>query len=235
MKVVIFDLDGTLLDTVGGLAKGINLALAERGFSSITDEQCASFVGNGYFKLTERALAQDEKQYALVPEDQRAELIQNVAKSFMKHYADVYLDAGTPFKGIVPLLEHLLEKGIHLAVNSNKKHPLVAPMLAKFLPTISFDAVLGELEDAPRKPDPQGVYRIIESIKQKYGFSGEADVLYVGDSEVDLKTAQHAGIKGIHVQWGTRSYEQIKSLPHLLSTDDVLALQTCILEYFFKH
>lgn len=234
MKLIIFDLDGTILDTVAGLGAAINMALADQGFAPITVEQCASFVGNGYMKLTERALSQDQARFSQIKEEEKEGFIYQVSQAFMSHYADIYLGYGTAFEGIVPLLEDLMKKGVRLAVNSNKKHPLVKPMLDKFLPTIHFDSAWGELEDAPRKPDPQGVFRILNEIKANLGVEDFEEVLYVGDSEVDLKTAQNAGIKAIHVQWGTRTYEQIKELPHLLSTNDAGKLYDFIFHKYWQ-
>ncbi len=184
--MVIFDLDGTLLDTLEDLADAVNFALACGGYPGHTLEEIRGFVGNGIRNLVERA----------VPAGLSREQVEQVYGDFMDFYPRNCANKTAPYPGIPELLEELHRRGIPTAVNSNK-----ADALSNFLCQRYFgDTVgycLGAVEGMPRKPAPDGVRRILEHF-------GATEAIYVGDSEVDARTARNAGLKAILVTWGFR-------------------------------
>lgn len=185
VKGVIFDLDGTLIDTIEGLANSVNAAMDFYGFPNHSVETYRTFVGNGVGKLVERALPEDKKDLAL-----------EARKIFEKHYAETMLDVLPVYDGIEELLSYLMKNGIKIAVNTNKLDTFAKPMIKKVFGDI-FCCVLGEVEYFSRKPSPDGVNYILEQMELE-----RDDCLYVGDSQVDIKTAKNAGMRGITVTWG---------------------------------
>ncbi len=185
VKGVIFDLDGTLIDTIEGLANSVNAAMDFYGFPNHSVEIYRTFVGNGVGKLVERALPEGKKH-----------LTEDARKIFERHYAETMLDVLPVYDGIRELLEYLLENGIKIAVNTNKMDVFAKPMIEKVFGNI-FTEVLGEVDAFKRKPAPDGVEYILE----KMGLSKE-ECVYIGDSQVDIKTAKNSGLKSISVTWG---------------------------------
>lgn len=185
---IIFDLDGTLMNTLDDLAISTNYALAENGLPIRTVEEVRQFVGNGVRKLIERA----------VPENTTTEVVNSVLSSFHNHYKVHCKDHSRPYDGILDLLARLKEMGIKMAIVSNKPDGEVKKLNAVYFAEY-IDVALGENEKAgiPRKPSPAMVY---EAIKQ-LGVSADT-CLYVGDSEVDIQTARNAGIDCLSVTWG---------------------------------
>lgn len=190
VKGVIFDLDGTLIDTIEGLANSVNAAMDYYGFPNHSLEEYRSFVGNGVGKLVERALPEDKK---LLCEDAR--------KIFEKHYAETMLDVLPVYDGIEELINYLLKKGIKISVNTNKMDVFAKPMIKKVFGDI-FTEVLGEVKEFSRKPSADGCNYILE----KMGISKE-ECIYIGDSQVDIKTAKNAGMRSISVTWGFATRE----------------------------
>lgn len=185
VKGVIFDLDGTLIDTIEGLANSVNAAMDYYGFPNHSVEKYRTFVGNGVGKLVERALPEGKKH---LKEDAR--------KIFEKHYAKTMLEVLPVYDGIEELLDYLVKKDIKIAVNTNKMDVFAKPMIDKVFGNIFVD-VLGEVEFFARKPAPDGANYLLE----KMGITAE-ECLYVGDSQVDIKTAKNAGMRSITVTWG---------------------------------
>ena len=185
---LIFDLDGTLLDTIDDLANAVNYALHKLEFPTHTLTSYRGMVGNGARKLIERAL----------PEDMRSTQIVDSALALFKEFYDEHCCEHTmPYPGIVDLLTVLTEQGVNLAVTSNKYQEAVSKIIAHYFPKINFRAVLGNRDGVPRKPDPSVVFEaLLECPTQK------SDVLYIGDSAVDMETAKRAGIESIGVSWG---------------------------------
>ena len=195
-KLIIFDLDGTLLNTIADLASATNHALAANGYPQHATEEYRFFVGNGINKLFERALPDGEKTETNVL---------RIRQSFI-HYYDVHCaDLTRPYPGIPELLNTLQQKGIQIAVASNKYQRATGKLIPHFFPDIRFTAILGQREWIPRKPDPQIVHEIIKLA----GVQPE-DVLYVGDSNVDMQTALHAKVDGIGVTWGFRPRTELE-------------------------
>lgn len=195
-KLVIFDLDGTLLNTIEDLAHSTNYALRENGFPTHDIGEYPFFVGNGINKLFERAL----------PEDKRTEEhIARIREVFLRHYDAHNTDRSRPYPGIPELLRALEARGTRIAVASNKYQAATRKLIDFFFPEIRFREVLGQREGIPTKPDPA----IIREIMDKAGVA-EGDTLYVGDSDVDMRTALNAGVTACGVTWGFRPVEELK-------------------------
>ena len=193
-KLVIFDLDGTLLNTIADLAHSTNHALRQNGFPTHDVKEYNFFVGNGINKLFERALPEGEKT---------AENILKVREEFLKHYDLHNTDRSVPYPGVPELLALLQERGIKLAVASNKYQAATRKLIAHFFPSIQFTEVLGQREGVKAKPDPS----IVNEIVERASISKES-TLYVGDSDVDMQTAINMGLSpsyGIR-EIRTRSY-----------------------------
>lgn len=195
-KLVIFDLDGTLLDTIADLATAVNHALKQLGYPTHEVETIRTFVGNGIGKLLERALPADERNEANV---------MRMRSHFVPHYDVHNADLSLPYRGIVPLLEALQAKGMMLAVASNKYQSATEKLIRHYFPTIRFVEVLGQREGIAVKPDPTIVFDILK----KAGVSKE-ETLYVGDSGVDMQTAIHAGVEAVGVAWGFRPRAELE-------------------------
>lgn len=195
-RLVIFDLDGTLLNTIADLAASTNQALRHFNYPEHPTEAYRFFVGNGINKLFERAL----------PEGERTE--QNVLRirsRFIPYYDQHDTDFSTPYPGIPEILEALQNRGIKLAVASNKYQSATERLITHYFPTLRFEAVLGQREGIPVKPDPT----IVNDILQATGIARE-EVLYVGDSGVDMQTALHAGVDAVGVAWGFRPHTELE-------------------------
>ena len=196
-RLVIFDLDGTLLNTIGDLAVSCNAVLAMRGLPQHSYEDYCGFVGNGIMRLVERAL----------PEPLRTEFtVSAVRRDFIDYYTANIDTYTTPYDGIPALVESLVQRGVALAVASNKFQAGTEKLIARFFPDVKFAAVLGQRPDVPLKPDPAVVNEIVE-------LTGTAreDILYVGDSAVDMQTARAAGVRAVGCSWGFRSREELES------------------------
>ncbi|MBR5822825.1 MAG: HAD family hydrolase [Paludibacteraceae bacterium] len=197
-KLVIFDLDGTLLNTYEDIAAATNYALSQYGYPTHSTPVIKSFVGNGINKLFERALPEDEKT---------EENILKIRAAFIPYYNVHGADFTMPFEGIVELLYTLQRLGLKLAVASNKYEQATKALVETYFPEIEWCAVFGQRESVPTKPDPT----IVEEILEKAGISNKEEVLYVGDSGVDMQTAINAGVEGVGVTWGCRSREELES------------------------
>ncbi len=195
-RLAIFDLDGTLVDSIGDLAVACNTALALRGLPQHSYEAYCSFVGNGIMRLVERAL----------PEPLRSpENVALVRADFIAYYTD-HLDVRTePYPGIPQLLAELVRRGVKLAVASNKFQAGTEKVIRSFFPDIRFEAVLGQREGVPLKPDPA----VAEEILSLTGIPRE-QALFVGDSAIDILTARAAGIRSAGVAWGFRRRAELK-------------------------
>lgn len=178
---VIFDLDGTLLNTIDDLAAATNYALKAMGYPQHGLWVYPNMVGNGVRKLIERAL----------PDDQHSEKVVNdTLAHFKEYYGEHCCDATTPYPGIPELLEELTARGINLAVTSNKYEEAVTKIVAHYFPDANFRAILGNIDGIPRKPDPSIVFKALSMCP-----TPKAEVLYVGDSGVDMETARRACVE----------------------------------------
>lgn len=196
-RLVIFDLDGTLLNTIADLAQSTNYALSRLGYPTHEESAYNLMVGNGINKLFERAL----------PEAERSEAnVLRVRAEFVPYYNLHNADKSRPYPGIPELLLHLQQSGLQLAVASNKYQAATEQLIAHYFPTIHFSAVLGQREGIPTKPDPT----IVEDILKTTDIP-RADVLYVGDSGVDMQTANNASVEACGVTWGFRPRAELEA------------------------
>ena len=196
-KLVIFDLDGTLVNTLTDLTECVNYALNQCNYPQHSFDEYRYFVGNGINKLIERALPEG---------DRNTETIMHVKEIFVEYYMQHKTDKSYVYPGINDLLSALQDKCIMLAVASNKYHEATLEMIAHYFPTISFAKVLGQRDGVPTKPHPQ----IVEEILEATGICKD-DVLYVGDSGVDMTTAANAGVDSVGVVWGLRTVEELRA------------------------
>lgn len=194
-ELAIFDLDGTLLNTIGDLAVGCNHILDGEGLPTHTYEQYCMMVGNGVKRLVERAL----------PEERRTpEYIELMRRRFVEFYYE-HIDTHTvPYDGIPELLTELQRRGIRLAVASNKFQAGVERLMERFFPDIRFEMVLGGRDGVPAKPAPDIALEIIQGV----GVAPER-TLFIGDSGVDMQTAHAAGATSVGCAWGFRSREEL--------------------------
>lgn len=192
--LIIFDLDGTLLNTIDDLGHACNHALMQSGFPMHAIEEYPALVGNGVKNLIRRALPENERT---------EENVERVYTAFVPYYDAHNADYTRPYEGIVKLLQVLKKAGHTLAVASNKYQAATEKIVNQLFPGI-FDVILGEREGIARKPDPQIVYDIFRMTNHTSGA-----VLYVGDSLVDMETAQNAQLPFIACSWGFVSRQQL--------------------------
>jgi len=194
-RYVIFDLDGTLLNTIDDLADAGNWVCKNHGWPVHTVEEYKYFVGNGMARLAAR----------FVPEDWRTpEGIQAVLAEFLAYYDAHKADKTAPYPGIPELLGRLKEKGVGLAVLSNKAHALVPDIIEGYFPGI-FDFTQGAVDGLPTKPDPT----LLRKLMGEMG-AGVENTLFVGDSNVDIRTAKNGGLISCGVLWGFRSRQELE-------------------------
>ena len=206
--LVIFDLDGTLLNTLGDLTQATNHALAEAGFPARTEEQVRRAIGNGVARLLRQSAPEG------TPEETQASLL----AAFKAYYLSHVNDRTLPYPGIPELLAALREKGVHVAVNSNKVDDATRLLCDSHFGGL-VELALGERSGMPRKPDPTGARHVMQS----FGAAPERTV-YVGDGDADLKTAANAGIDAAWVSWGYRRPEELDGLAIPRRFDAVAAL-----------
>ena len=194
--IVIFDLDGTLLNTIGDLAASVDYVMRSRNLPEHTDAEYRQMVGGGIKRLVERAL----------PAELAANetYVDECVTQFRRYYVDNIDRHTVPYDGMCELLRDLQLKGVKLAVASNKFQHGTDRLVSKFFGDIDFVAVEGNREGAPLKPDPQ----IVTGILSRAGIAPERAVM-IGDSGIDIRTAQAAGIDSIGVAWGFRFAEEL--------------------------
>ncbi|MDD7065536.1 MAG: HAD family hydrolase [Sodaliphilus pleomorphus] len=194
-KLVIFDLDGTLLNTIEDLGNAANYALHKNGYATHSMASYPFFVGNGVRRLIERVL----------PEDRRdIETVERLLKDFKEYYNEHLTDCTKPYPGIEDMLLGLRAKGVKVAVASNKYQAAAERIVAHYYGNVDFAAVEGQKEGVKTKPDPSIVFGILAKTKV-----AKADVLYVGDSGVDMETARRACVDSVGVTWGFRPEKEL--------------------------
>lgn len=187
-KLIIFDLDGTILDTLEDLKNSLNHALRKNDLPERTLAEVRQFVGNGILKLIERA----------APTDASADAVQKIFADFMAHYKLHCADLTRPYDGIPELIRALRKEGCLIAVVSNKADSAVQDLCRQYFPGL-IDIAVGERENVKKKPAPDSVLEVMRQLN-----CTAVESVYIGDSEVDIRTACHAGIDAIIVEWGFR-------------------------------
>jgi phosphoglycolate phosphatase len=196
MKCFIFDLDGTLIDSLADLAEGVNRMLDDHGYPRQPLESFPLYIGDGVKALVEKALPAE----SLAHEDLEARVA-----DYQRHYADTWNQQTKPYTGIMELLKALRSRGGKIGVLSNKPHAFTLLCCKHFFPDFKFDAVFGAREEVPRKPDPAGALEIASL----FGVEPK-DCAFVGDSGIDMQTAVNAGMLPIGVSWGFRSVAELR-------------------------
>jgi phosphoglycolate phosphatase len=195
-KAVLFDLDGTLLDTIEDIGDAANRILEQNGFPVHSMDTYSRFVGDGALNLIIRAL----------PEDKRIDtIIHPCLDAFKEDYGRNWNVKTVPYDGITELLDTLTAHKLKMAVLSNKPHEHTIKCMEGFLSDWNFDVVFGQRDDVPRKPDPAGALEIAEQLN-----IAPSGFLYLGDTEIDLKTSIAAGMFPVGVLWGFRSAKELR-------------------------
>lgn len=213
-KACIFDLDGTLTDTLDSLVYSVNETMKELGLPGITTEQCRQFVGNGAKVLIEKTLR--------ACGDEKLEHYEQAMSAYLRIFDENCTYHVIPYGGVTGLLEDLKAGGMRLAVLSNKPDRQAVHVVREIFGEGVFDRVYGQREGVPRKPDPAAVLQIAS----EFGAAPE-ETLYIGDSEVDLATGRAAGMKTVLVSWGFRDREDLRSAGADLivdSADEILEI-----------
>ena len=191
---LIFDLDGTLIDSLPGISGSLNRALEASGFATHPDRDVRRFIGNGSYELARRALPSGTPEAAILEVEER----------FKADYAGTWPDGTMPYLGIPALLEALSAAGRRLAVLSNKPHPFTVEIVERLFPGIRFEPVTGQRPELRRKPFPDAALWIAEQWSML-----PADCLLIGDSTIDLVTAQAAGMQAVATAWGYHDPEDL--------------------------
>lgn len=186
-RALIFDLDGTLVHSLPGIAASLNRALAALGLPCHPEAAVRGFIGNGARILATRA----------APVDADEPLLTRLEEAFKNDYRDTWPMGSAPYEGVIGMLGELVRRGLPLAVLSNKPHPFTTAMVAALFPGIRFAAVVGQRPGVPHKPDPGGVMEIAGALGVAPG-----DCWMIGDSTMDLATARNSGARAIGVTWG---------------------------------
>ena len=192
-KAILFDLDGTLVDTAADLANAMNFALQRFGQPAHSVEACKQMIGNGVKRFAERALAQDVQH-----------LRDEVLSVMRARYHDKCLEHSRLYDGIFDTVKKLREKGLRLAVVTNKDQVDAERIVEHFFGADTFECVVGVVGNIPVKPDTAGTMKIVESM----GLSCE-EFLFVGDGEVDVRTAASAQIRSVGASWGFRGRDEL--------------------------
>lgn len=198
MKACIFDLDGTLTNTLESMTYSVNLTLEEMGLSKITKDQCRLFVGNGARVLIEKSLK--------AAGDTDASRIKEGMEIYGRIFDRNCTYHVTPYEGIPEMLKALKDKGIQLAVLSNKPDRQTVKVVKAIFGEELFDYAQGQKEGIRRKPEPDGVWYLMEQMHVS-----KEECLYIGDSEVDAATGRNAGLKTIGVLWGFRDRKTLET------------------------
>jgi len=194
-KAVIFDLDGTLLDTLEDIADSVNRVLRARGFQTHKIDAYRFFVGDGSRMLVKRALPENERS------DESVERCQN---AFKKDYANAWDVKTKPYDGISELLDDLVQKGVKIAVCSNKPHAFTSLCVEKLLDRWRFDQVVGQSSRYPKKPAPDSALAIAHDMGV-----APSEIVFIGDSGVDMQTAVAAGMLPVGAAWGFRPEQEL--------------------------
>jgi len=213
IQAVLFDLDGTLTNTIDDIATAMNRALRLHGLPGWETKEYCYLVGNGAKILAQRAVRD------------RQDLADAVQAEYQAYYEKHTQVKTQPYDGIPELLHALAERGLKLAVLSNKPDADTKNVISHFFPDVPFSVVRGQVEGVPVKPDPTGVEQILSQLGAE-----KAETLFVGDSAVDIHTAHNAGLRACGVTWGFRGRGELADAGADFLADTVLELERCILQ-----
>ena len=211
-ELIIFDMDGTILDTLEDLKNSMNHTLALHGMPERTLEEIRSFVGNGIMTLIERA----------VPAGTDKETMQKIHQDFLPYYKLHSADATKPYEGIPALLKELKKRGYKTAVVSNKAHAAVQDLCVQYFDGF-FDIALGEQPEIAKKPAPDMVHLVLQQMNVS-----KENAVYVGDSDVDVATAKNSCLDMIAVDWGFRERDFLKEMGAEIIISDPSNLLTLV-------
>lgn len=207
IKAVVFDLDGTLLNTLDDLKESTNFALRKFNYPERTLEEVRCFVGNGVRKLIERAVPEDCKN------------IDECLEVFKNNYSENMYNHTQAYNGILKILEELHKDKVKIGVVSNKFDSAVKDLCKKYFGDL-VDTAIGQNDDVPKKPAPDGVLKAMKILG-----SDKNSTIYAGDSDVDVQTAKNAGLKCIGVTWGFRTEDYLKGADFIVdSPDEILKI-----------
>ena len=194
-KAVLFDLDGTLINTLQDLADATNYALNQLGFESRPVENFRYYAGNGIAVMIERALPENTAT---------PQLIEELKKHFFDYYSVHYADKTAAYEGVPELVKQLRQRGLKIAVVTNKEGNIAKTILNKMYPE-GFDLIFGQRENVPSKPDPTLALMAMEALGVK-----PEECIFVGDSGVDIETAVNSGALPVGVLWGFRNESELR-------------------------
>ena len=195
-RAILFDLDGTLLDTLDDLANAVNRTLGAHGFPEHAVDAYRYFVGDGARNLVVRVLPEERRDDAT---------IEACLAGFRADYAENWAVATRPYDGVREMLDALAALGLKMAVLSNKPHDATLRCVSRLLPDWEFEVVLGQRENVPIKPDPAGAVEVADQLQIP-----PAEFLYLGDTATDMKTANAAGMFAVGALWGFRTREELE-------------------------
>ena len=213
-KAVLFDLDGTLIDTVDDIGDAANRVLSNRKFPTHSISTYRLFIGEGVRMLFTRALPE---------EDRNQDLITTCLKEFIEDYRYNYNVKTKLYDGVPELLDMLTQRGLKLAILSNKPHPITKDCVAFFLSQWDFNVVLGQHDSIPRKPDPKGALEVAQRLAIL-----PSKFIYLGDTAIDMKTAVSAGMFPVGVLWGFRPLEELMKNGARIVIDEPMQLMDVI-------
>ncbi|MDR0986882.1 MAG: HAD-IIIA family hydrolase [Ruminococcus sp.] len=195
MKLAVFDLDGTLADTIDDITAAVNHVMEHYGFPKSSPEDVKYMVGDGIKELMLRAFPEDRRE--------EPELLAEALTIFKDYYNEHFCDYTLPYEGIIPMLDALKAGGVRLAVVTNKNEEAVELIVEKLFKGY-FEIVIGNSDKVKQKPDPSSVLYIMDKLGAE-----KSDTFYIGDAYTDIYTAKNAGVKGIGVLWGFRTYSEL--------------------------
>ena len=216
-ELAIFDLDGTILDTLDDLTDSVNYALEQHSYPTRTKEEIRTFVGDGLLMLVRRAIAPETDE----------NVIQTVLATQKAYYKDHCADKTKPYDGILELLDELKKADVKLAVVSNKADYAVQILCEQYFSGI-FHMAVGEKEAVRKKPAPDSVYAVLDELQVE-----KERAVYIGDSEVDIETAKNAGLDAVLVTWGFRDTEFLREKGAKILVNDRNALKNALIHETF--